>query len=436
MWKKLILLFTIVFTVTACSPGTSTPTPTPTPSKITLIWWNMFEPQANVQPLIDAYEVLHPNVVIQYAQKGISTGVDGYKNELDVVLRDTDPLNNPDIFTIGNTWAGKYDQFITHAPTGTFTQQDTDDYYPVIKTDFFANGVEAVPINADAIAVIYNKDKLIESGYTTPEENDWSGFLTQAQTMTKHDSANRIISAGFSAGFPANTEFMFDLVNLLMIQNGVKMTDTGATKSTFADDSEITKAQNALAFYAKFTTANPTWAADQKKDIAAFLEKKLAMFIAPSWRLIDVLNYNKQYNLGLNVGVVPVPQLGNKSIYWADYWGQTVSKQSRNPAVAWDFLKFITTADQQLLLDTTVKKNGRPFGLIFPRMSQAKLITGNDQINPLLGPFIQSLTSAQDWNMADGYAVKKVFDESFTKGTDLKTTAGQVNTIIKNKALP
>lgn len=438
MLKKIILLFTVIFTVTACSQGgNATVTPTPTPAKVTLIWWNMFEPQANVQPLIDAYEVLHPNVVIQYAQKGISTGIDGYKNELDVVIRDSDPLNNPDIFTIGNTWAGKYDQFITHAPSGTFAQEDLDDYYPVMKSDFFANGVEAVPINADAIAVIYNKDKLIEAGYTTPNDA-WPEFQNQAKAMTKRDASNKIISAGFSAGFPANTEFEFDLVNLLMLQNGVNMTDAAATKATFADDAEITKATNALTFYSKFVSSNATWSADQKKDIAAFLEKKLAMFVAPSWRLIDILNYNKQYNLGLNIGVAPIPQLGDANIHWADYWGQTVSKESRNPAVAWDFIKFMTTKEQQLKLDATVKTNGRPFGIIYPRVSQASLITLKDQpdYNPLLGPYIQSLANAKDWNMADGYAVKKVFETELAKGSDIQTIAGQVTSIMKDKAKP
>src|SRR3990172_7795202 len=217
MFKKIALVLTIVLMITACNQGgNGTPTPTPTPSKVVLIWWNMFEPKENVQPLIDKYEAEHTNVEIQYEQKGTSTGVTGYKSELDAVITDTEPNNNPDIFTIHNTWAPKYDAFIVKAPASLIPADDLNDFYPIIKQNFASNGVLALPINMDSIAMIYNKDKLVESGYTNLSD-DWTQFQEQAKNLTKRDANNRIVSGGFSAGFPDNTEFMFELFNLLML---------------------------------------------------------------------------------------------------------------------------------------------------------------------------------------------------------------------------
>jgi ABC-type glycerol-3-phosphate transport system substrate-binding protein len=435
MIKKLLVLLLIVVTVTACNQGGSGPTPTPTPSKIVLIWWNLFEPEENVQPLIDAFEAANPNIEIQYEQKGATTGISGYRQELNTVLSDTDPNNNPDIFTIQNLWAGKYEQFISKAPASIIPADYLNDYYQVVRDDFGKNGVLALPTNMESLAVIYNKARLIEEGYSVPS-SDWGLFLTQAKALTKRDAQSRIVSAGFSAGNTTNVEFMFDVINLLLLQNGVVMTNSAGDTATFASGDEATKAEGAVAFYNSFSSSQPTWSADLKKDIAAFLEKKLAMYVAPSWRLIDILNYNKQYNLGLDVGVAPVPQVGDGNIYWANYWGHTVSKESKSTTASWEFLKFITAAEQQLLLDQTVKQNGRPFGILFPRMSQKTLITEDTTFNPILGPYIQAVENAKTWNMVDGFEVQSEFVRIFEDGFDLEDYQSAVTNILKAKGTP
>lgn len=103
----LLLLIGMGFLLTGCTNGDDT-TPNnntsvvPSDQPITLIWWNLFETQENIQPLIDAYQTLHPNVTIEYAQKDL---VD-YQSSLDEVLTDNIPESTPDIFTIHNTWMG------------------------------------------------------------------------------------------------------------------------------------------------------------------------------------------------------------------------------------------------------------------------------------------------------------------------------------------
>lgn len=108
LYKRIAVALVVIFTIAACTGGGTTTNPTPTPNQqnqgnVILIWWNMFEPEENVRPLIDAYEALHPNVDIQYDEKGTTDGVAGYKDTLNTVLDDNDKLSTPDIFTIHNT---------------------------------------------------------------------------------------------------------------------------------------------------------------------------------------------------------------------------------------------------------------------------------------------------------------------------------------------
>ncbi|KXK26504.1 MAG: Bacterial extracellular solute-binding protein [candidate division WS6 bacterium OLB20] len=429
----------LAVTLAACTGGGNQQVnPTPTPGGSTeetiLIWWNLFEPEENVRPLIDAYENLHPNVTIQYDQRGVRNGVEGYRSELDVVLNDNNALSTPDIFTVHNSWMTVYEKYVSPAPSNTFTPADLQDFYPVVTSDFAYNDrLLAIPVYMDALAIIYNKAKLQEALYTFPSD-DWLEFSTQAKNLTRRDANNRIISSGFSAVFPNNTEFNFDMFNLLLLQNGVQMTN-GAGTATFASDAQIGKADEALTFYRSFVGSAGVWTEDQKIDIASFLEKKLAMYAAPSWRLIDVLEYNEEYNLGIDVGVAPVPQLGSinndEEIYWPTYWGQTVSKESSNTAVAWDFLQFITQAEQLKTLDQTVKANGRPIGILYPRISMAGEITNDPEANELLGPYMQALANSRNWRIPDGDRVKAAFDQVLLGDQDLNNAQETVTNLYK-----
>ncbi|MEI7578835.1 MAG: extracellular solute-binding protein [bacterium] len=436
MLKKCIyLVFIIVFILplTGCGSsntgGNTQVTPTPAPSndqKITLVWWNLFETKENVQPLIDAYQAANPNVEIQYEQKGLNGDITGYINSLDEALLTNEAERIPDIYTIHNTWTGKYETSLARAPESVFPLTDLTDFYPVVSQDFVRNGIVALPMYMDALAVIYNIDKLQAAGYTTPD-NDWSRFETQAQEITKKSPY------GFSAADPNNTEFYFDVLNLLLMQNGVTMTDGSGTSAIFASQKD---GVGAITFYNDFLKGTtPTWNATQKKDVAAFLEGDLAMYIAPSWRLIDILNYNQQYGLGLKVGVAGVPQLGgDQRLYWATYWGQGVAKTSFNASTAWDFIKFITLPDQLHTLNTQVKANNRPLGIIYPRISMQQELTSD----PYLASYVEALSKAQSWNMGDGIRVKRAFLTPIT-GDDLTSSLTsiqtQVSTILANPKL-
>ncbi len=423
-----IVLLVVLIVILSSKKNTNNGTVNPTSSdqQINLIWWNLFEPKENVQPLIDAFEKDNPNIKIQYTQMG-KDGIDSYYNELEEGLTDTDVVTSPDIFPIHNTWVGKFQKNITPAPASTVPASTLDDFYSIVKKDFYkSQKLYGLPMYLDSIAIIYNKTKLKEKGYQAPA-NTWNDFKTQAMDLTTRGQNNKITYAGFSAFDPNTSEFYFDVMNQLFMQNDVIMVNSDGRTSGISEDS---KASDAFNYYKKFYDGNEsTWNPDFKKDIAAFLENHLAMYAAPSWRLIDVLNYNKYYKLNLDIGVATMPQLsGAGDYYWPTYWGMTVAKDSQYPEESWKFIKFITEAEQLETLNKTVKDNGRPIGIIYPRLSLAS----NNQSDPYLAPYATSLAKAQNWDMKDGWALKKALDGIFSRNPEIDAVQGAVIKVISD----
>lgn len=418
--KYLILLILPVF-LYGCGETTPSTTPTPTPTTstqgtIVLRWWGIYETKADVQPLIDKYLSQNPQIRnIEYIQKPINGDYADYVSTIDKAIVDKD--QTPDIFMIHNTWAGKYANYVTKAPTDLINEAYFSDFYAITKKDFFRQGAIALPQSMDALAIIYDSNKLEAIGYSKPS-TQWPDFKTLAQKLTLKDTSGKITQGGFSAGFYDNVQFRFDVINLLLQVNAVKMTDIQEKTATFYSPENKEDTERAIQFYNDFGTT--TWSKDMKKDIAAFLEGNLAMYAAPSWRLNDILNYKKQYSLNLNVNVAQVPQLANYSAYWADYWGYTVSKTSPQSVEAWKFIKFLDENTNLKLFNETVIANGRQIGIIYPRKSM-----NSDMINDrYLGPYVASLEKADDWFMYDGFKMKNAFELTLGASNNLSNLSG------------
>lgn len=421
------LIILIILIVILTSRNSTTPTNTNKTEQIKLIWWNLFEPEANVKSLIDAYTANNPNVQIQYQQVGLD-GIAGYKTRLEAELNDEDILTSPDIFPISNYWAGSFEKFIVQSPTTVFSLTDLSDLYPIIKQDFYKGGkLSAMPLYMDGLAVIYNKDRLKEIGLTIPSSK-WSDFQAEAQKLTARDSGGKIIKPGFSAYLFDNSQFAFDTLNLIFLQEGVKFYDSAGARLKLNGQEE---ALSALNFYKYFTSnISNTWDKDQKSDIVSFLEGKLAMYIAPSWRIINILNYNSKYNLNINIGVTKIPQvIGAQELSWPLYWGLTVSKDCRYPEEAWKFIKYMTQTEQLKELNTNIITNGRPIGIIYPRLSMIKEIE-ND---PYIGVYASSLLNASNWNMYDYDLMKNAFKVVIDQGADLTKLDNAIDGVLNMK---
>jgi len=427
--KVTIFLFLILSfsALSGCSSTTTNKTnTTSTDNKVyDLIWWGLFEDENTMQVLIDKYKITHPNVNIRYVQKttGLEEGtlIENYREELDENLTDNEPLDTPDIITIHNTWLGRYQSKLV--PSTSITKTDLQkDFFPVVIDDFTRiNSVYAVPMSMDALALITNTDLMasISAVDSAGPENNWFDFQEQAKRVTKK-SGSTIEIAGFAGGLN-NVEFLPEIVSLMMLQSNINMVNVDqisgfSSSAIFAQDAE---SQVILDYFRKFYTTNQTWNQTFDSEVAAFLSKKLVMFIAPSWRLNDILRLNQKYQLGLDVDVYPIPQVNpadqESYIYWPTYWGYGVttdSQQRGQSQAAWEFIKFLTESEQLKLYNETIKtKSDRLVDIIYPRLS---MVTAEED-NQYLKVYIDSLLQAKSWDMIDGYLVDQIFMDAYVQ---------------------
>lgn len=372
-------------------------------------WWGVFLPSEVVQPLIDEYKNVKPNVTIEYANKIDGSlrrdiSIDQYKAELDRVLTSGNAVEVPDIFTVHNTWAGDYENF--SAPSTVYDISSIDQqFYPAIKTDFTnSTNVFGIPLWIDNFAIIYNKS-LLSSVQTSEPPKQWPEFQNLAKSLTVKRN-NVIDQSGFAAGSSGSATFDFELFNIILAQNGVRITDEidNLTLNRFVQEFE-----EAFSFYKSFGTGpNATWSNQLGQDVLSFLEGRTAMIFVPSWRLRQILKVNEEFELGIDIGITPIPQVvGQEEEFynWTDYWGSMVAKGRSYTREAWDFLFWLSQPEQLRKLSANIKSSQGYFGILYPRSDMSNDLTNDEYLRV----FNESLANSKSWKMIKGEDVKEEF---------------------------
>jgi multiple sugar transport system substrate-binding protein len=436
---KATALFLCLALLTGCtpSPTTTSSSGTTTSGEIRLQWWGVFWDQSVVASLITEYETANPGVKVSYVNKwtgGASpVATNLYEDELQRVLRNANPAEIPDIFMVPNGSATNYTTYASAAPTSVIDASAVATaFYPAVTADFVESGqVWGLPFWMDTVAILYHQDLITPNqySYTTPPTN-WNDFKNLAVNITQR-SGNEITRAGFAAGTGSNVDFSAEVLFLLMLQNGVRMTDSSGTP-IFAN-SEL--ATTALSFYKSFSQANGPWAATLDNDSLAFLNKKAAMIAVPSWRYRDILYFNDTYNLNLNIAVAPMPQLLGQpepTMNWATYWGAMVANNRPYATESWKFIDWLSQPDQLRKLYANDELNRQFFGFLYPRIDMQQDL----QRNQYLRTYNAALSTAKTWRMVDSARVIELFrdllDESTPGASQLSGVQTQVQGIVNN----
>jgi ABC-type glycerol-3-phosphate transport system substrate-binding protein len=98
------------------------------------------------------------------------------------------------------------------------------------------------------------------------------------------------------------------------------------------------------------------------------------------------------------VAEVPQPNLDDPKVNFANYWGEVVSKQTKNQPAAWDFLKFISSKDS---LDKYYAQNKQP-------SSRKDLIELQIQ-DPDIGVFANAALTAKSFYKPDQPKLDNIF---------------------------
>ncbi len=376
----------------------------------TITWWGLWEDAATVQPLINEYQSQHPGVKINY----IKESPQDYRERLTSSLAKN---AGPDIFSFHNSWVPMFKGSLDSLPPGVMNPADfAKTFYPVTSSDLTTGAsIVGIPLEYDALTLFVNQDIFDKAGKTPPAS--WDDFRALAKQFTVKDDKGVIKQAGAAMGRTENVDHWPEILALLMIQNGVDMSNPVGTS-----------AEGALTYFTLFSTTDGVWDATLPSSTQAFAAGKLAMYIGPSWRAFDIQSQNPN----LKFKTVGIPQLPKDSpsqpdITYATYWAQGVWSGSSHKATAWNFLKFLSTQDSLTKLYQNASKV-RSFGEPYPRVDMADLLTSH----PILGSIISQASGATSW-----YLDSRTFDGPTGINSQMINYFGDaVNAVANGKSNP
>lgn len=462
--SKIYLAFLILFLATngaACR--VASPEAQQASKPITLKYWRVFDDSENFDEIIAAYRVLHPNVQIDYRK----LRMEEYEKELVNAFAED---RGPDIFSIQNTWVRGYQPKLLPLPPqitvasrevqGTIKKEVVtvlkttpsltlrqlrndfvDAVYPDVviptpdenKPEEVTDRIYGLPLFVDTLVLYYNRDLLNAAKIAQPPRT-WAEFQQTVKRLTRLDNRGAIIQAGAAIGTGRNVERAGDILSLLMMQNGTKMTDESGFSAFQTIPKELSgraslPGEEALIFYTDF--ANPgkevyTWNQSMPSSFESFVGGKAAMFLGYSYHLPLIRARAPK----LNVGLAPAPQIeGNPEINFANYWVESVSRKTKYTNEAWDFVQFMARAEQ---VKKYLAKSRRPTAL--------RSLINSELQDEDLATFANQTLTAQSWYRGkDAASAERAFLEmvdstvsgSLPAREALKFAAEKVNQTIK-----
>ncbi len=345
--------------------------------EVTLTYWRTWEEAQYIQPIIDEFQKMHPNVKIQI--RDIDYG--SYDAELTQAAQTG---NLPDIYSVLNDWMPRYVDYSTPAPDTVYTEKVYKDVFvdAALQRLFYNGKIHGVTYGVSTLGLYYNPALLAEAKVEVPK--NWDEFTEASRKLTKK-SGDTITQSGAALGTPFVHQSV-DIQSALMLQNGAVMTDEPPTKALFAqaDASGYASGAKAMEYYTSF--ANPKKQNFAFQDtlgytVKAFAEGKVAMMINYPFKATEV----KQFNPGLDFKMSKLPQIKDqKEINFALYWVEMVNKNSSNSQIAWDFIRFAATKDNQKKFN---QQTIRP-------TSRKDLVKAQDS-DATLGPFAKQIDTAK-----------------------------------------
>lgn len=395
---------------------------------VELTYYKVFDDSDVIAPLIAQFEADHPGLEIHYKK---FSDFEEYER---VILNEMAEGEGPDIFSMQNTWFASNYKKLTPLPSNMGTTTDFANtfvdvaYQDLVRTDQDGRlQVYGLPMTVDTLAIYYNKDHFEDR---IPEQGKpsttWEGIKEDVILLNKEDeSFDRFDVSGIALGRADNITRAVDILYLLFLQYGVEFYNDNISQAGFAtrqgSGAYSYPALEALEFYLGFSDEDMkhySWnefVVDDDtsgKEIQAFARGDVSMIIGYSYTYDLIINeINLMEAKGNNaievssIKTAPIPQLydpevsSEKRVTYASYFAETVSRNSLYPETAWDFLVFITNAEN---LDYYFDETHNP-------TSRRDMIEEQKK-DPIYGPFASQIGFAESFPIIDYYTYKDIFE--------------------------
>lgn len=340
-----------------------------------LTWWGLWEEEEIVKPIIDKYQSDNPGVTITY----VGQSKKDYRERLQNALARGE---GPDIFRYHNSWVPMFNAELSRMPSSVMTSQEyAQTFYPAAVSDLStSDGIVGIPLMYDGLGLYINEDIFTTYGKTPPET--WDELRALALELTIKNENDQIQQAGVSMGLTGNVDHWQEVIALMILQNGGKLSNPSSDLVL-----------GAVEYYKQFADVLGVWDSSLPPSTIMFGNGNLAMYFGPSWRALEIIDMNPS----LNFKVVPVPQLPKEDeaepdIAYASYWAEGVWQGSNDKNEAWKFLKYLSeknTLEQFYASASQVRRFGEPY----PRADMREMLLADS----VVGGIVATAPEAKSW---------------------------------------
>jgi multiple sugar transport system substrate-binding protein len=367
------------------------------PPELTLKVWGPDRPELFNDNLL-AYETLRQNVKVDYEQINYLTFEQDFVNALAAG-------QGPDVIMFHNSWLPKHFNKIVPVKETQLNLKTLQEIFPtVVEQDFAPDGkIYALPLYIDTLALFYNQDVFDRNGIAISPK-DWLDFQNLIPKLRQKDTSGKITKpAAAIGGSNRSMDKASDLLMLLMLQAGAKMTNEDFTQATFAQNvAGVLPGLDAFNFYTKFTDPRDiyyTWNDDVEYSLDSFAKGDTAMILNYAYQRETIRNKNPFLNF--KVAEMPQPDINQRAVNYPDYWGLAVTNNSKNPDWAWDLILYLTS--NEVIAENYLTTSNRPPAL--------RALIQKYTNHPELGIFAKQALSARSWPQADRDAINTIFSE-------------------------
>jgi multiple sugar transport system substrate-binding protein len=292
------------------------------------------------QQIIADFEISHPGIkVIQEIGPSSSTE---FHDLVTQKLRNRDA--EMDVFFMDVVWPAEFaaagwalpvDQFFPPTAQSGFLDAP-------VKANTYGGHIYGIPMFVDAGMLYYRKDLLAKYQLRPPDT--WPELVRQAQFIISQERDPYL--TGYSAQFKQYEGLVCNMMEFIL-SNGGALWDEQRLKSAV----HTPPAMEAVRFVRDDIVrliANRGILAYQESESLALFTQGRAVFHRNWPYAWEASNDSGQSKVAGRVGVMPLPAFsGQKSAATLGGWQLAISRFSRRPQLAWEFVQFMTSSETQ-----------------------------------------------------------------------------------------
>lgn len=303
---------------------------------VTLTMWAHRSTSFNaaIRNSMRAYEAEHPNVTLELETFDYDTLIQTLQTAL--------PAGNaPDIIHMFGTWTCSYQDFLLPVPDDVVTLSDAQQrFYPGPLGGFTCDDtLYGLPqeSNVEYGAILVNTAMADQAGVATDGWETWDELIADAKKLTVIDDG-AVTRAGYH--FTAGDGLAHSFLSLIVQGGGSYLSEDGTAYTL--NTPEGARALTLLKSIVDAQIIDPVIYNDEQNWVGdCYFTELCAMGLVGPWAVAD---YKDDYpEVAASTVYLELPPLDDSTAFVADSgWGVSVSTDSPNADVAWDFARFAT----------------------------------------------------------------------------------------------